>query len=248
MECFPPKSLISSKDDVWRSLILTRYLYPKHNVEYSLKEAMKKENLTESLFWAYELYYSGHKRHVLQLLLNIFDNCYEHNLRKKKIDAFLQKKMEEWQQTQLDSVVATFVANIIHCQRNTNTKIIYVVYKDADIQPYKNRPFVSTKSWKIPSKMCLFHCLREPGSPELNRETYDNWLFYAAGSPLWKSRIQKYYGIVDLEEKCVKFSDTDAEENFYNLYNLEPDEQPLSVQHKWFGQEPTTIFPSHSEK
>jgi hypothetical protein len=77
--------------------------------------------------------------------------------------------------------------------------------------------------------------LREPGSPELNIRDYDEWLFQAAGSPLWKSRIQKYYGIVDYEQKTVMFSDEDKEEAFYNLYDLEPDEQSLTVQHKWLG-------------
>jgi hypothetical protein len=226
---------------------LTRYLYPKHNVEYSLKVSLLQENLTESLFWAYELYHSGYKIQVLQLLLNIFDNYFENTLQKNKMYKFLQKKMEEWQQTQIDSTVATFIVNIIHCKKNMDhtqlfveefaerCKSIYIVYKDADIQSYKNRPFVLMKSWKIPAKMCLFHCLREPGSPELNIQEYDNWVFYASYSPLWKSRIQKYYGIVDLDEKCVRFSDEDSEENFYNLYNLEPDEQPLAVQDKWFG-------------
>jgi hypothetical protein len=171
---------------------------------------------------------------------------------------YLQKKMEEWQKTQFDSTVATFVGNIINYQINECkitedfddkiivkkrairdtmvTKILYVVYNDADIQKYKNRPLVVNKSWKIPSRVCLFHCFREPGSPELNLDEYGNWLFYASGSPLWKSRIQKYYGIVDLEEKMVRFSDEDSEESFYNLYDLEPDEQPLSVQNKWFGK------------
>ena len=237
-------------------MILTRYLYPKHNVEYSLKLSLFQENLKESLFWAYEIYFSGFKQQVLQLLLDIFEKYFENSFRKNKINTYLQKKLAEWQKNNVDSMVAIFVENIIRCQMNecniyqdydknivktricdvSHTQILYIVYKDVDIQQYKNRPLIVNKSWKIPARVCLFHCLREPGSPELNLKVYENWLFYASGSSLWKSRIQKYHGMVDLEENVVKFSDEDSEESFYNLYDLEPDEQSLSIQNKWFGK------------
>ena len=86
-------------------------------------------------------------------------------------------------------------------------------------------------------EVCLYTCLREPGSPELNIKDYDEWVFHASGSPLWKSRIQKYDGMVDYEQKTVRFSNDERKEAFYNLYNLEPDEQPLIVQKRWFGQD-----------
>ena len=156
-------------------------------------------------------------------------------------------------------MVATCVENIIRCQINierlnqefpdfqweacsrnyvlqNETKLLYIVYHDSDIQMYKNRPFIYSKSWKIAGKVCKYTCLREPGSPELHIKDYDEWLFYAAGSPLWKSRIQKYDGTIDCEQKTVRFSDEDKEEAFRQLYDFEPDEQPLSVMHKWFGQ------------
>ena len=241
------------------NMILTRYLYPKHNVEYSLKIALFQENHEHALFWAYELYFSGFKQHVLRLLIKILDDYFASSLRKNKITKYLQKKTDGLRTQPKDSMVATFVENIIRCQINVEkldqefpdfqweacsrnfvlqneTKLLYIVYRDQDIQTYKNRPFISSKSWKIPSKMCKYMCLREPSSTKLNIRDYDEWLFYAAGSPLWKSRIQKYDGMVDYEQKTVRFSDEDLEESFRNVYDFEPDEQPLIVQNRWFGQ------------
>jgi hypothetical protein len=161
-----------------------------------------------------------------------------------------------------DAMVGTFVENILRCQidiekllqdlpeyaweeysRNfavqTDLPMLFIVYKDSDIQKYKNRPLISTKSWKIPPKVCIYTCLREPGSHApgmlFDMVVAGEWLFYAAGSPLWKTRIQKYHGNVDYDKKTVTFSDEDLEEAFYNLYNLEPDEQPKTVINKWLG-------------
>jgi hypothetical protein len=169
--------------------------------------------------------------------------------------------MGDWKASRKDMVPASFVHNIILCEIDASkllqdfpgfiwatfsrgilqkqSRLVYVAYKEADIQKYKNRPLISTKSWKIPPKVCLYTCLREPGSLT-SKMIFDlvvagEWLFYAAGSPLWKTRIQKYDGIVDYEEKRVRFSDEDLEEAFYNLYNLEPDEQPKLVINRWLG-------------
>jgi hypothetical protein len=243
-------------------MILTRYLYPKNNAEYSLKVALFQGNCEQALFWAYELYFSGFKQQVLQFLKKNLDDYFLSSLRKKKVADYLQKKMDEWRTSRKDAMVATFVENILRCQidveqlrqdlpeyaweeysRNfagqTDPPVLFIVYKDSDIQPYKNRPLISTKSWKIPPKVCIYTCLREPGShaPEMlfDMVVAGEWLFYAAGSPLWKTRIQKYQGIINYDKKMVTFSDEDLEEAFYNLYNLEPDEQPKTVINKWLG-------------
>jgi hypothetical protein len=55
------------------------------------------------------------------------------------------------------------------------------------------------------------------------------WLYYASRTPFWTTRLEKYGGIVG-GERNVTFSDVSKEESFYELYGLEPDEQPKSVQ------------------
>ena len=52
-------------------MILTRYLYPKENVEYSFKIALFEGNHEQSLFWTYELYFSGFKQETLELFRDV---------------------------------------------------------------------------------------------------------------------------------------------------------------------------------
>ena len=77
------------------------------------------------------------------------------------------------------------------------------------------------------------HITRE----ELLDRYRNHWLYYASFSLLWKERIEKYKGIVDLEKRIVTFAektgaDDDLLQEFYGLYGLEPDEQSVIVQNK----------------
>ena len=66
-----------------------------------------------------------------------------------------------------------------------------------------------------------------------------NWVYYACASPVWLSRVEYHCGVLDNEKKVVVFksdsdrkSDSDFEEEFYNNFNLEPDEQKRETQEK----------------
>lgn len=61
---------------------------------------------------------------------------------------------------------------------------------------------------------------------------YYNWLYYAAKSPLWASRISAFNGVIDNETQSVDFEDEDKLQAFYSNYGYEPDEQKISVQNK----------------
>ena len=116
------------------------------------------------------------------------------------------------------------------------------------------------RPWQILSRECKYgideyNCL---GLFELERNTisreellnryHHQWLYYASFSLLWKNRIEKYNGTINHETKQVIFSeevegegeggvevgDSDFEK-FYNLFNLEPDEQKIEVQNKSIG-------------
>lgn len=66
-------------------------------------------------------------------------------------------------------------------------------------------------------------------SVALNRY-HSEWLYYASTTPLWANRISKFGGVADVSKKQVMFNDVNKEESFYELYGLEPDEQPTEVQ------------------
>lgn len=59
-------------------LVLTRYLYRKLDVKYSLLISLLNKDENASLFWIYELYYSGFQEECFEYLFNIYDDLYIH--------------------------------------------------------------------------------------------------------------------------------------------------------------------------
>lgn len=237
-------------------MILTRYLYQKHNVEYSLYISLFQKDAEQVKFWAYELFYSGYKKQTVHLLLEIYRDFYTEELCKQKMLAFLEKKIGEWTvDNTKESIVGTMIENIVRREPdfckiydkfkimekkqqkircNIDKKLLYIVLKEDSVRKYKTKPIILSKGWMLPRKACLYYSYREPGSQKLDIHDYaDFWLYFASDCPLWKTRIQKYGGVIDYKNRRVQFL---HEEQFNNLYDMEPDEQPLEVQKKWFGQ------------
>lgn len=200
-------------------MTLTRYLYNKENVEFSLLCAIRERKREEALFWAYELYYSGFKDEVSALAADEV-TC-------PKLRAYFENHPD------LESevlVVGTIIENIL----NRNPKL-RIKIKMADVAKYKTKPVIELKSWKIPKRECKYKLRTKPGSQPITIASYENWIYEASFSPIWQKRIEKYGGSMCHESKTVTFGDDDKEEQFYNWHNFEPDEQPLSVQENWFG-------------
>ena len=57
-------------------MILTRYLYKKSQVEYSLFISLLNSDCNEALFWTYELYFSGFKTETFLLLIKYYYMLY----------------------------------------------------------------------------------------------------------------------------------------------------------------------------
>lgn len=198
-------------------MTLTRYLYDKEHVEFSLLCAIQERKREEALFWAYELYHSGFKYETNALVADQV-SC-------PKLRAYFQNHAE------LESdvlIVGTIIENIV----NRNPKL-RIKIKMADVSKYKTKPVIELKSWKIPKRECKYKLRTKPGS--LPVTSYYNWIYEASLSPIWQKRIEKYGGTICHESKTVTFDDENNEEKFNNWHNFEPDEQPLSVKENWLG-------------
>jgi len=77
--------------------------------------------------------------------------------------------------------------------------------------------------------LSLFDLKRE--TQDIKTAYYYNWLYYASFSPLWRSRILKCNGVIDVKNRKVEFNDDDIE-RFYDDYGYEPDEQTIEVENK----------------
>jgi len=96
------------------------------------------------------------------------------------------------------------------------------------VVPYKILPTVRIYDIDEDNHLSLFKLKRDTANIV---EAYrDNWLFHASFSPLWKARLDQHNGSTRKAE--VVFDDEENEERFYELFDLEPDEQKLDVQQK----------------
>jgi hypothetical protein len=200
-------------------MVFTRYLYNKENVEFSLVEAIREGKREEALFWAYELYHSGFQHEVSTIAAEQV-TCPK-----------LRHYFENHPDLESDVlIVGTIIENLL----NRNPKL-RIKIKMEDVNRHRTKPVIELKSWKIPRRECKYKLRTKPGHSPITIASYDNWIYEASGSPIWKKRIEKYGGTVCHESKTVTFGDDDKEEQFYNWHNFEPDEQPMSVQENWFG-------------
>lgn len=66
--------------------------------------------------------------------------------------------------------------------------------------------------------------------PDLEKEIWFHWEYYAMGSPLWQKRLSKWGGSVNHITKKIEFPTDEMQEAFYELYAYEFDELPKEVQ------------------
>jgi hypothetical protein len=75
-----------------KELIFTRYLYEKEEVEVALILSILQKKDEETLFWAYELYYSGFEFQLINLLWKIYFDFYA--LLNHGFQSYLLKKLD----------------------------------------------------------------------------------------------------------------------------------------------------------
>ena len=90
---------------------LTRFLYPADEVKYSLITALlKKEDIDECYYWAYELYYSQLECELFELFMRIHWDFYAE--RNPKLERYIIKKMKKWENDKDMKHIAYIVKNL----------------------------------------------------------------------------------------------------------------------------------------
>ena len=240
------------------TIVFTRNLYLKSSIPYTLEQALTvKKDLKESIFWGYELYFSGYEHEVLMFVSKILVPFY---FKKEcpQLVRYAEKKYKEWKITEpVDSILASIIKNVIYVFNNPNAKrflslkdeeyrkIIESIENSHQIQPQHCRE----NPRKYLSSKCLYMITYKhsaAGDSELqyiSDQRYDellsafreNWLYYAWRCPLWETRIRKYGGYVCEDTKNVVFNTEEEEESFYEVFGYEPDEQKYTIYEKCLG-------------
>lgn len=90
---------------------LTRFLYSVDEVKYSLITALlKKVDIDECYYWAFELYFSGIEKELFDLFYKIHYDFYAE--RNPKLEGFIKTKKEKWLVDKQVTHIASIVKNM----------------------------------------------------------------------------------------------------------------------------------------
>lgn len=210
------------------NIVFTRYLYLKSGVLESLEASILKNDFQESLFWAYEIYFSGFEEEIFEYIFVIIERFYTNH---PKLMNFLKKKRKEWEKDKKDEILGIIIKNLSlknHLSKEGTGRQIYITIKPTDIDDLRNKEIKPV--YKTLKTVCTYNGLKK--QLKAMNTFRERWLFYACYSPIWKTRVLEYNGIIDSEKKTVVFSNDDDSDNFYDDYGYEPDEQSLEIQRR----------------
>lgn len=115
-------------------IIFTRYLYVKDEVTLTLIMSIL-EKRESSMFWAYELYYSGFENEVFNLLWKIYFDFY-YTLNPSFYDYFI-KKQKEWSTMrptmERDKIINMIVSDLLIRPHNLDVFLLRQISQNFDI-------------------------------------------------------------------------------------------------------------------
>ena len=315
---------------------LTRYLYPKELVKASLVWAIIDQKVDETLFWGYELYYSGFRAETFDLIISIYVMYFKEKYPRMK--PYLCRQLEKWYSQEEnttkkfishDTIIGSILRNMASRPVSLTTILRFRIgivpegspdndpeeFDDSveedensyvrrtgefrrdvgisdrmsqqlspgvqstprtldevetstlllpDLTPSEIKQYKT--NYEIPSSKTIRNVAIFPIrtqyfniSDEVSNEThsynvfelstrvfekpnsmdqfsYQDWLYHASGSPIWKNRILLHEGEIRHDTQQVIFIDEEQEEQFYNKYDYEIDEQPSELRDKLFGK------------
>ena len=122
------------KDDIFTislpgsDLVFTRYLYAKDEVRIALLVSLLQKN-DDALFWAYELFYSGFKHELLQLIWKIYyEFFYTLN---PSFEAYFLKKQNELQS---ECFVSNIIQDLLYRPFNTDVFFLQIICNNFDFE------------------------------------------------------------------------------------------------------------------
>ena len=226
--------------------IFTRYLYFKNEVVNSLLWSMLEKQYDESLYWIYELYFSGFQEDSFSLMYEFYVMyCQEIY---PQYDGFIDKLYQEWKLNKTDHcIIGTILklliesnvslTNMMRLRQGIKTDDVLIddtVFDTTRLTPVEIHKYNTLKltknmrNWSFLNRVACKYCVRRITCEEMSISypvvdtiDFENWLYYASNTPIWKQRILKYKGFIDHDTKTV----TIENEEFHDNYDYEPDEQ-----------------------
>jgi hypothetical protein len=240
-------------------MILTRYLYNKNDVFIVLFVSLLEKDKERTLFWAFELYHSGFEIEVFEFLFKVYREYYEKY--NPKFKRYFLDKYHQWRSVneymtliEKERILASLLLNLLFrsYKENNNEKLFvfvpihahtYFLPKVNDMKPYltlKNNCLfgINDNNWLNDYHLYIttdlikeYVCFEE----DYINNLFYHWEYYCYFSTFWKKIIQEYKGYQNHSLKKIEFLNSMYEDEFYEKYNMEPDEQSREVIIKLIG-------------
>jgi hypothetical protein len=124
-----------TEDQRYYLTTLTRYLYSRIEVKQSLFISLLQKDVSQSLFWGYELYYSGFQAETFDFVNDIYQEIYEKL--NPDLKAFIDRMVSEWndcdnneKDCNLGSIIYSLALRDYDIVAFTKTKLSYNITND----------------------------------------------------------------------------------------------------------------------
>ena len=124
-----------TEDQKYYLTTLTRYLYSRIEVKQSLFISLLQKDISQSLFWGYELYYSGFQEETFDFMNDIYNEIYAKL--NPDLKPFIDKMISEWSECENDdndcnlgSIIYTLSLRDYDIVAFTKSKLSYNITKD----------------------------------------------------------------------------------------------------------------------
>jgi hypothetical protein len=211
---------------------LTEKITHTENIRTNMTKWIANKDYRSIIQWVYNEKYEVEE--MYSICLDIF------NVKSK---ARLTKLFKTVLDNSID-IKTILLAKIMALFTNKKEKCIYVNVEPEDIIHYETiicDNNVLKNVYSCCGGIDQFNCLSlfkltRTKYPQIDAVYRENWLYHASFAPVWSQRIRQFRGYVDYTKHKVVFTDDDLMEEFYQLYGLEPDEQPKEVRDKSIGK------------
>lgn len=241
------------------NIAYTRYLYNHTEVRQSLFISMLNYNIDESLYWAYELYYSGYKVETCEFILDTYLLIYrdDNNEYENKIINDINILKEEDNAIMYGNIIATLCTLQYDlqkfCKKYLKIEVKQIKIKKNNMLVELNDEYIKEfetvnireKSYRVLRNVIKYPIRNDynlifntllPSYENLHNMLYYHWLYYASKNPVWYERICEHNGVVDNDKKTVEFEDDDDIEEFHEKWGYDIEEQPVEIQHSIVGK------------
>ena len=243
------------------TMILTRNLYNKNDIFIVLLVSILEKDNERALFWAFELYFSGFEIEVFEFLLKVYKSYFEKY--NPKFKRFILSKYSQWRSNkeymtliEKERILSCILLNLTYRsyrEIKTESFVIVPIHShqffikiDPSLKPYQilknncifgindNNWFSDHLSYIKNTDLIKEYITIEKETDYINHLFY-HWEYFAYFSTYCKNIIQKYKGFQNHSLKKVEFLNHMYEDEFYEKYNLEPDEQSRETIIKLIG-------------